>query len=150
MKIKQQTIIDVICTLYIMLFLYASTTKFLEYQQFRVQLGQSPMLTSFAGFVAWFIPSIEVVISALLLFTRTRLVGLYLAFGLMTMFTFYIIAITQFSEYVPCSCGGVLQNMGWTEHLIFNTVFVAVAAAGVILESKPAGHPSPSFHSVPA
>jgi hypothetical protein len=48
------------------------------------------------------------------------------------MFTTYIIIITRFSPYVPCSCGGVLQKLGWTEHLVFNIVFVVLAATGII------------------
>ena len=150
MKIRNQTVIDAVCLLYVMLFLYASVTKLLDFYEFRVQLGQSPMLTSFAGFVAWFIPGIEIIAVGMLMLARTRLAGLYLSFGLMTMFTFYIIAITQFSEYIPCSCGGVLQNMGWTEHLIFNIAFVLMAAVAVVLESKQEPLAAPSFHSAPA
>ena len=54
----------------------------------------------------------------------------------MVMFTAYIIAITRFSEYVPCSCGGVLQNMSWNQHLFFNIGFVLIALTGVILHSS--------------
>jgi uncharacterized membrane protein YphA (DoxX/SURF4 family) len=114
MKNKRDMAIEIISALFVLLFLYAALTKVLDYEKFRVQLGQSPLLTAFAGFVAWFIPAVEILISVLLIFSRTRLVALYASFSLMVMFTAYIVAITQFSEYVPCSCGGVLQNMGWT------------------------------------
>ncbi|HZY81377.1 MAG TPA: MauE/DoxX family redox-associated membrane protein [Cyclobacteriaceae bacterium] len=136
MSTRRAVAIDIICALFILLFLYASVTKLLDYQEFRVQLGKSPIITSFAPLVAWFIPVLEILVSIMLIFQRTRLAGLYLSFGLMTMFTFYIIAITQFSDYIPCSCGGVLQNMGWTEHLVFNIAFSAFAAAGVLLINK--------------
>lgn len=129
-------IIEIICGLFILLFMYAAVSKLMDVEKFRVQIGQSPMLTSMAGFVAWFIPSVEILISVLLAIGRTRLIGLFASFALMVMFTAYIVAITQFSEHIPCSCGGVLQKMGWTEHLIFNIGFVLLGLMGIILISK--------------
>lgn len=147
MKNKKEIAIDIIAALFVLLFLYASVTKLLDYEKFRVQLGQSPLLTAFAGFVAWFIPAVEIVISVLLLFLRTRLVALYASFCLMVMFTCYIIAITQFSEYIPCSCGGVLQNMGWTQHLIFNIGFVLLALVAILLSSKAGNSTVYTYHA---
>jgi len=72
----------------------------------------------------------------MLAFLRFRLLGLYASFSLMVMFTAYIIAITKFSDYIPCSCGGVLQNMSWNQHLIFNIGFILLAVAGIIFHSK--------------
>ncbi len=125
--------IDIIAALLIFLFIYAAVSKLLDYQKFRVQLGQSPMLTVFAGWVAWLIPAIEIILAVTLAVPAWRLVGLYGSFSLMTMFTAYIIAITQYSEYVPCSCGGVLQHMSWDQHLIFNIGFVLLSLTAIIL-----------------
>jgi hypothetical protein len=47
------------------------------------------------------------------------------------MFTTYIFLILNFSDYIPCSCGGVLEKMGWTEHIVFNLIFIVIAAIGV-------------------
>ena len=130
---KKSLIIEIISILLIILFVYAATSKLLDYQKFRVQLGQSPLLTSFAGFVAWFVPLVEVLIAILLAQARFRRLGLYAAFSLMTMFTTYIFILTHYSEYVPCSCGGILEKMNWNQHFIFNIIFTTLAAAGVIL-----------------
>ncbi|MGC1244316.1 MAG: MauE/DoxX family redox-associated membrane protein [Chryseosolibacter sp.] len=54
----------------------------------------------------------------------------------MFAFTGYIAFILTFSPYVPCSCGGILSSMGWTEHLIFNVVFTALAVAGIFLHLR--------------
>jgi hypothetical protein len=56
----------------------------------------------------------------------------------MVMFTTYIIAITQFSDYIPCSCGGILQKMNWNQHLVFNIVFTGFSLAGILLEKQQA------------
>jgi hypothetical protein len=53
----------------------------------------------------------------------------------MTMFSGYIIAILNFSDYVPCSCGGILEKLGWTEHLAFNIAFMVLAVVGIFLET---------------
>ena len=133
---KKKIAIEIICFLFILLFTYAAVMKLMDVQKFTVQIGQSPLLTNFAGVVAWGIPITELLIAGMLAITRLRLWGLYASFGLMTMFTAYIIAILQFSEHIPCSCGGVLESMGWTEHLIFNIGFVLLGLGGVILHSK--------------
>ena len=126
-------ILEVICLLYILLFVYAAVSKILDFENFQVQLGQSPLLSAFAGSVSWGVPLVELVIALLLLVPRFRFIGLLAAFSLMVMFTTYIIIILNFSSFVPCSCGGILEKMGWTEHLIFNIVFVMLAAVGILL-----------------
>jgi uncharacterized membrane protein YphA (DoxX/SURF4 family) len=134
--LKKSTFLEIICLLFILLFVYAAINKLSDYQKFTVQLGKSPLLTDIAGIIAWFIPTIEIIIAILLSFSRTSLLGLYASFSLMVMFTAYIIAITQFSSFVPCSCGGVLQKMTWNQHLVFNIAFVLLAMYGIILKSK--------------
>ncbi|MCG8321914.1 MAG: hypothetical protein MI921_20625, partial [Cytophagales bacterium] len=125
--------LEIICFLFILLFTYAAVTKLIDYQKFTVQIGQSPLLTDFAGVLAWAVPGVELLIAGMLAITRLRMVGLYAAFSLMVMFTAYIIAILQFSDSIPCSCGGVLEAMGWTEHLIFNIGFVLLGFTGIVL-----------------
>src|ERR1700676_2109270 len=83
--------------LFVLLFLYAAVSKLIDFQKFRVQIGQSPLLTAYAGFFAWLVPGLEILISIILLINRWRLAGLYAAFSLMVMFTTYIITILQFS-----------------------------------------------------
>ena len=126
-------IVNSICLLYVLLFIYAAVSKFLDFENFQVQLGQSPLLSAFAGWVSWGVPITEILIAIVLLFPRYRLVGLFAAFSLMVMFTTYIIIILNFSSFIPCSCGGILEKMSWTQHLIFNIVFVLLAAAGILI-----------------
>jgi len=133
---KRSMIIEIICALFIILFVYAALTKLLDYEKFRVQIGQSPLLTAFAGWIVWMVPGAEILIAIMLVSIRLRLIGLYAAFSLMMMFTTYIICILTLSLYIPCSCGGVLEKLGWTEHLIFNIVFIILAAAAVLLSYR--------------
>lgn len=132
---KRGAILRVITISLIVLFTYAATSKLLDYEQFTVQISVSPILTRFAGYLAWAVPLSELFISVLLAYKRSRLLGLYSSFFMMMSFTLYIVAILRFSDHVPCACGGVLSMLGWSQHLVFNIVFVAIAAVGVFLES---------------
>lgn len=125
--------VDFICFLFIILFIYAAGNKLFDYEKFTIQLGQSPMVTRWAGFVAWFIPATEISIAILLTIKRTQKAALYAAFNLMVAFTVYIFIVTHFYAHVPCSCGGVLERLSWTEHLYFNIGFVFLAMLALVL-----------------
>jgi hypothetical protein len=132
MKAKRW-IVEICCGLFILLFVYAACSKLNDYTTFRIELGKSPILTLFAGYAAWFIPVTEIVIALMLCFDRTRLMGMYAFVTIMAMFTAYIVVILNYSSYIPCSCGGVLQDMNWTQHLWFNICFVLAGCIGVLL-----------------
>jgi uncharacterized membrane protein YphA (DoxX/SURF4 family) len=128
--------LECICLLYVLLLVYAGVSKLLDFENFQIQLGQSPLLSAFAGWVSWLILTIELIIVLLLLFPKNRAIALFMSFSLMTMFTTYIFIILNYSSFVPCSCGGILEKMGWTEHLIFNIFFVVLAIVGLLLEKQ--------------
>lgn len=126
-------IINAICYSYALLFIYAATSKLLDFNTFRIQLGQSPLLSAFANWVAISVPGIEIFIAILLLTPKYRLIGLYASYLLMAMFTTYIYIILNFSAFVPCSCGGILQKLTWNQHLVFNSVFILLAIIALII-----------------
>jgi len=130
---KRSTVVEIISSLLVLLFVYAAVSKLLDYQTFKVQLSKSPFITQFAGVTAWALPIGELLVAVALTFKVTRLVGLYASLFLMTMFTAYIWAMLHYSYYVPCSCGGILSKMGWEGHLWFNSGFVLLSILGIIL-----------------
>jgi uncharacterized membrane protein YphA (DoxX/SURF4 family) len=132
----RKIVLDIALFLYILLFVYAAISKLIDYQKFSVQLGQTPVLTNYAGLLAWSVPALELVIALLLVVPGTRLAGWYGAFGMMIMFTTYIIVASKFTDYVPCSCGGVIQHMTWSEHLIFNLCFLMLGVTAIFLYSR--------------
>lgn len=132
---KRKAVIEIISFLFIFLFVYASAAKLIDFERFKIQVGQSPLLTGFGDYIPWMVISAEVIVAVTLMIPRIRLVGFFGAFSLMTMFTAYIFAILHFSPYVPCSCGGILERLGWKEHLIFNLMFDVLAVVAIILES---------------
>ena len=102
---KKEIIIDVICILFILLFTYAAVSKLVDREKFALQLTKSPLLTGVADLTSWSIPMIEIVISVLLIPDSSRKIGLYASYTLILIFSWYIIAILQFSE-----CLGGIQH----------------------------------------
>lgn len=127
-------IVNIVCQLYAALYIYAAISKLLTFHDFKVQLAQSPLLTAFVSWVAIAVPVLELFIASLLLIPRLRLLGLFLAYSLMAMFTAYIYIITNYSAFVPCSCGGILEEMTWDQHLVFNVVFMVLAVVAVLFQ----------------
>lgn len=131
-------VLQTISAIFILLFTYAAITKLLHYETFSQQLEQFPLLSSYNSWIAWMIPGAEIMVSLMLFSPRFRFSGLLSALSLMLIFTIYIFYVLNFSSSIPCSCGGVLQQLGWTEHLIFNVIFLLLALAGiVIIRQKP-------------
>jgi len=126
-------IVEVICLLYILLFVYAAVSKVLDFENFLIQMGQSPILSSFAGWMAIFIPFLEIGISFLLMFRSLKFWGLLFSFLLMFLFSLYIYIMLYYSSYVPCSCGGILEKMTWKQHLVFNIFFTVLAVVAFLL-----------------
>lgn len=129
-------IVEIISGVFIFLFVYTAISKLLDYNNFKTVLNESPLIGNKAGLVALGLPFAEGLVSALLFVPRTRLWGLYGSAALMTMFTLYMAYIITFSPHLPCSCGGVLQQMTWNQHLIFNLVFLALSIIGIIVKRK--------------
>ena len=133
---KKNTIVELISSLLMFLFLYTALSKLLEFDKFKYQIGQSPFITNISWLVIWSIPLAEIITSIFLIFKRTRLAGLYLSFFLLLLFTGYVFIMLRYSSYLPCSCGGVLSIMSWKQHLIFNLLFTGLSLAGIIVQNS--------------
>jgi hypothetical protein len=136
--------IEIIVSLFIILFLYTALSKIFKYDDFVKQLGMSPFFRPLGDAKYWLaviVPLAEIGISILLMIPKTRLLGFYSAFVIMLAFTGYVIAILTIAAYVPCSCGGVIRQLSWTQHLILNTAFVLLAGTGIYILKYSNYHP---------
>lgn len=137
---KRRFFVDLVCYAYFLLFLYAAVSKLIDYESSELRMAKSPIITEFATLLVWLVPAVEITIALMLVIPKTMLLGLYTALALMSMFTAYIIAILNFSDTIPCSCGGVLEQLSWTEHLIFNIAFIVIAIIAILLQVKTDKH----------
>ena len=131
---KRQVFLELVSGLLILLFLYASISKFLDFGTFYHDMNNQPLPHSWTPFLVWFIPCTEIAISLALLFERTRLPGLYASLALMSLFTIYaILILLHFFPYVPCSCGGVIKHLTWPQHLVLNLFFLGLSISGILI-----------------
>jgi hypothetical protein len=133
---RRNITIEIISTLLTILFVYAAVSKILDYDKFQIQLSKSPMLTSFSTIAAVGVPTIEILISVALMIRGMRKWGLYASLFLLVAFTSYLIILLNFSYYIPCSCGGILQNMSWQTHVWFNLSFIALTLIAIYYQER--------------
>jgi uncharacterized membrane protein YphA (DoxX/SURF4 family) len=126
--------VDIIAILFMILFIYTSVSKLIEYSVFKEQLSESTISAKLIPIIAIGLPSVELIASILLLIPKWRLVGFIVSLILMIAFTIYVAFILSSDEQHPCSCGGILAELSWPQHLILNISFIVLAIAGIILE----------------
>ena len=131
--LKPLLLCEIIASLLLVLFVYTATSKILEHEKFVRVLGKSPLLSNVSFVVAAAVPLAEIFTSVLLMIPKWREKGFIASFVLLFCFSFYIGYMLIFSPQLPCSCGGVLKQLGWAEHLVFNLFFMLLSYVGVRL-----------------
>jgi len=124
---------ECMAALFILLFVYTASSKLMDLQRFRAVLDTSPLIGPYSKMVALLIPLTELITAALLVFPGTRKRGLVLSLILMVLFTLYLFYMILFTSHLPCSCGGVIQALSWSQHLALNITLTAMAAWAVFL-----------------
>ncbi len=137
MSVKK-IVIEVISMLLVALFLYTALAKLFTFDDFYKQMNNQPLPDVFTPFLVWIVPITELLLAGLLIFERTRLLGLVGSAILMLMFTIYVYLVyyRYLGDVVPCSCGGALQGLDWDEHLIFNASFTILSIFGIVLKKR--------------
>lgn len=130
---KKDIALKIICTLLVFLFVYASVSKFANWTTFVGDMNNQPFPAFVKPILVWAVPLAELAIVTLLIFDTTRLLGLYASLLLMVAFTFYTgVVLMHFFKYIPCSCGGIIKNLSWGEHLVLNLFFVLISLIGIV------------------
>lgn len=127
---------SIIAALLIVLFAYTAINKLTGYDRFVTIIGHSPLAGPFKYFVAIGIPLAEIILVILLFIPKYRLAGLWGSLLLMMAFTAYIGISLWVAAKLPCACGGVLSQLTWKQHLIFNIVVTGITAIGVYTATK--------------
>ncbi|WP_169303312.1 MauE/DoxX family redox-associated membrane protein [Pedobacter cryophilus] len=118
-----------------LLWSYAAIAKLLDPSLSLSQMRNQVFPNWMADVLAFALPFLELLLVTLLLVKYTYKVGLYLSTLLLTAFTLYIILVKLLVfDRVPCSCGGVLSEMSWTQHLFFNLFFLALSITAIYFE----------------
>lgn len=139
-------LIEIISALLILLFVYTALSKLIDFHKFRIVLTISPLIGTNAKFIGGLIIIIELATAFLLLIPSLRKLGLCMSFLMMTAFTLYIGYMITSSSTLPCSCGGVIQQMTWKQHFLFNVIFTSISLIGVLFYGRGQKHKYLSEH----
>lgn len=134
--VKRSVLIEIISLWFVILFLYTGIAKLLDFGVFKAQLEESPVLEPVAPVIAWSLPIVEFIVCLLLFFPRFRLKGMYASFLMMVSFTIYVAVLLLTSPELPCSCGGIIEELSWQGHLIFNSVMILLSLLGLRMQKK--------------
>lgn len=129
-------IVEITAALLILLFAYTGISKLRDQEIFQLVISKSPVVAPFAMIVSWLLPLIELSTVLLLLIPTTKKIGFWISLVMMTIFTCYIGFMLMFSSKLPCSCGGILRQMSWEHHLIFNIFFTVLTGISIRLYNK--------------
>lgn len=121
---------ELIPVLLIVLFTYTATSKFLDYEKFvfQMRLAPVPFIIPLAPILGWIVPIVEMAIAIVLALgyfsPKLKVTGLYASVILLSAFEVYIATMLLSGSHLPCTCGGIISQMGWKQHLFFNAFFI--------------------------
>lgn len=118
------------------IFLYATVSKVFELNKFYYQLAKSPLIPyGYNEYVGNIVLLIELII-VYLVFKNKIQYSLLISFALMFFFSLYIGYLLYFSYFIPCSCGGILGDLSWDNHLIFNIATTILSGSAYLLYNE--------------
>ncbi|SEW38878.1 hypothetical protein SAMN05428988_4938 [Chitinophaga sp. YR573] len=133
---KSRIVLASIKYAFFFLFMYASFSKLMAYDYYLYDLKRSPLLSNYATIIAILVPSTELLVAGLLLSDKTSKGGLLGSLALMILFTLYVSYVLFFTSSRPCTCGGIIRNLTWPQHLLFNLFFLILSILGIYLQTR--------------
>ena len=121
-----------ISVFFAILFSYAAMSKAMDFKNFRDQLAQAKGMHGLGEIVAYLIIALMTITVLMLCYRRSRLSGLFLTLGMVTVFAGYIALILTDNKNLPCNCIGLFEKMTWKDNLVLNTGLMITALAGII------------------
>lgn len=117
-----------------LLWFYAAVSKWLNFAHFREAMHKQPFTPMVQSTLIYALPPLEVVTGILLIIKRWAFTGLITSAGLFLAFTVYTaLIIARKFGHIPCSCGGLIEHMGWIFHLYFNLAFLILTITAIII-----------------
>lgn len=130
-RIRKNLLTEASAIVIALVFVYTAGSKVLDMEATRNAFMNQPIPKWMAMGLVYIIPSVEFVSGILLLVPKARKIGFGIAVVLMGLFTGYVaLVLTGIFGRIPCSCGGIVSTLGWSEHLVLNIVLLALAVGG--------------------
>lgn len=118
-------------------FLYVAINIGFDLEGFQIKLYQSELISNdLAIFLSYIVPSFQLLLS-FLLFMNTKLKEvLMISLVFLVVVTFYLLALNEFSLFNGCSCGGVFDELTYSQHLFVNVLVLIINFVLVLINEK--------------
>lgn len=129
------------------LLLYSAYYKIWHWDDFEVQLYTSILIADkYIPILMLFLPSFEILISIMIFYFYKKNIGLFLSFFLLLLYTFYLIALNEFSFSSICSNGGLFNVIDYSRHLLINLFFLTLNLIALYLNRNDSSSKKVTFN----
>lgn len=132
MKYRKVTVV-VICWIFFILFVYTGVLKYIDFKITEYDVHRYPLLYRYSTEMAYYFPAVEILVAFLVVIDQTRTVGLWVSTVLMGLLTWYVSVVLSADKGLPCSCGGLIRELNWHQHLYFNIILTIISLIGAVL-----------------
>ncbi|RVT99736.1 hypothetical protein EOD41_14930 [Mucilaginibacter limnophilus] len=123
--------------LLIILWVYAVAAKMRDFQRYAYEMQQQVFSAKLATFLAYALPLAELLAVIMLIAESTVFAGLALSAMLLLAFTGYSAAVLlHWFPKIPCPCGGLISELSWLQHLLFNLSFLLLTLISILTIAK--------------
>jgi len=125
---EKKRLLEILASLIVLLFSYASLYKWFYFSDFIKEMNKQPLPKSWTPYLVRTIPAVEIAAAVLLCFRVSRLWGFLLSSLVMLTFSAYtMIILAHGFSYIPCSCGGIIEDLTWGQHLLLDNSFLLIS-----------------------
>lgn len=127
-------IVVAITALLILLLMYSAGAKAIQWGDYAQTMRNQPLPHWLTQPLTVVIPLAQLITVACLISEKFRRTGLFASIVLLTLPTFYIIALLlQFFPWVPCSCGNAFRWLSWQQLLWLHLSFLSLTGLALRL-----------------
>ena len=131
---KRNIFVESVIIIFMILFFYTAIHKLMVIPTLTYVLTKYPLIKYSPVLFAWALPIYELIIVGFLFFNRS--VGLRLSAFTMFCFSAYVAYMYIFVPKLPCTCGGLIQQLNWPQHLAMNLALLLLAIIAIKKEEK--------------
>jgi hypothetical protein len=133
---KGRTVIELIASALIVLFLYAAFSQVIFHKTYLAQFNHSTSSGLLSGIIVWTLPVLQLLLIWLLWRSQTRLAGLISALVAVSLFTIYLFIMLPAGSKSACRCGELWQKASLEVNILFNLAIILLSAVGIILVGR--------------
>ena len=133
---KGKTVIELIASVLILLFMYAAVSQVVFHNTYYTQLNRSLINGLFAGIITWLIPVVHILLAWLLWRPSTKLAGFICSLGVVSLYTIYLFIMLPLGSKAACQCGELWQKASLEINILFNLAVILLTAVGIILMGR--------------